>query len=82
MACRFVGDWMPVKALQGMGDVPCIGNLESAFADGVVTSEKAYTSILPVACLAHVAMGEFAALSVANNHVYDAGKKGFDDLLA
>lgn len=51
----------------------CVGNLECAFADGDVASGKAYTSVLPQSCIEHILAGGFAALSVANNHVNDAG---------
>ena len=58
-----------------------VGNLECAFADGSVASGKAYTSILPRSCQDNIAGNDLAAMSVANNHVYDTGKDGFKSLL-
>ena len=51
----------------------CVGNLECAFADGEVASGKAYTSVMPQSCIEHISASGFSALSVANNHVNDAG---------
>ena len=74
MSVVFVGDWLPKSPSDGVREVVvAIGNLECAFSDGVIDSGKAYTSILPQSSLGHVATGGFAALSVANNHVNDAG---------
>lgn len=71
----FVGDWLSRepsgRSVDGGRWV--VGNLECAFADGDVNSGKAYTSVLPLLCLKYVATGGFSALSVANNHVNDAG---------
>ena len=78
----FVGDWAPRKSRDyGFADQFVIGNLECAFTDGEVASGKAYVSILPVSCIDHVATAGGFALSVANNHVYDAGVQGFDSLV-
>ena len=75
----FVGDCIPG---QGMPFRACplgrtIGNLECAFSDDAITGGKAYTSVLPVERIELVPNGGFAALSVANNHVYDAGGSQF-----
>ena len=56
---------------------PAIGNLECAFFDGEICSLKSYTSILPLGKIENVAEGGFAALSLANNHVCDAGAEAF-----
>ena len=81
MALLFVGDWMSSAQLlscpRGGG---VIGNLECAFANGEVTSEKAYTSVVPRKCMAYVGKAGFRALSLANNHVNDAGN--FDETYA
>lgn len=80
MGLRFAGDWLPKRAFDA-GAIPAgalaVGNLECAFADGEIESGKAYTAVLPRSCLGNVGSGGFAALSVANNHVCDAGN--FDD---
>ena len=74
---------MPVeKRDYGLGDQLKVGNLECAFSDDGITSGKAYTSVLPTSCIDHVAAAGFGALSVANNHAYDAGDKCFDSLVA
>jgi len=77
MWLSFVGDCSPSKPLNAMHSGLCVGNLECAFADGEISSGKAYTSVLPIQCLENVARGGFAALSLANNHVYDAGESAF-----
>ena len=78
----FVGDWMPLERsayLESSGRGRVIANLECAFAEANVSSGKAYTSILSTHCFDNVsAVG--AAVSLANNHVYDAGDVGFDFL--
>jgi poly-gamma-glutamate synthesis protein (capsule biosynthesis protein) len=75
----FVGDVVPdvpMKRLEGSDVALIIGNLECAFGvsnKGNVASEKAYASILPRGLIKNVATGGFDALSLANNHVNDAG---------
>ena len=54
-----------------------VGNLECAFSDDSVESGKAYTRILRSCCICNVKGASFAALSPANNHVYDAGIDAF-----
>ncbi len=76
----FVGDWLPKDRLanpMGGGDKIIVGNLECAFCDGEIVSRKAYTCILPTSCIDNVAKNGFSALSLANNHVYDAGTGAF-----
>ncbi len=77
---RLAGDWMPKErpclSLNGC----CVGNLECVLADGELASDKAYTSVLPIECIENVVCGGFAALSLANNHVYDAGDSAFVDM--
>lgn len=73
MKLLFVGDWAPVALRrEKIGEGIAIANLECAFADGEVASEKAYSSVLPRSCMDNIPSGGFAALSVANNHVNDA----------
>ena len=79
----FAGDWVPVEKRDfGLGDQLMVGNLECTFSDNGITSGKAYTSVLPTACIDHVVAARFGALSIANNHAYDAGDKCFDSLVA
>lgn len=76
MGLLFTGDWLPrqVSAWDSLwGKSLVVGNLECAFADGLIDCGKAYTSILPQSCLDNILSSGFAALSVANNHVNDAG---------
>lgn len=80
MSLSFVGDWSPSEPLNGTGSGLRIGNLECAFAHGEIASGKAYTSVLPIECINNVGSGRFAALSLANNHVYDAGDGAFSDM--
>lgn len=48
MKLLFVGDWAPVALRrEKIGEGIAIANLECAFADGEVASEKAYSSVLP-----------------------------------
>lgn len=81
MIIQFYGDWLP-KASRFFEPTGCcrIGNLECAFSDRIVESGKAYTSILPTRCMDFVGTSGFYALSVANNHVNDAGN--FDETIA
>lgn len=75
MNLDFLGDWLPQEFTRGDGVSSSwnIANLECAFTDGKLTGDKAYTSVLPHSCMGHIPSGGFAALSVANNHVNDAG---------
>lgn len=80
MHFEFTGDWMPRSGNAPVfpQDIIAVGNLECAFADGDVASGKAYSSIVAHSLLDDVAKCGFSALSVANNHAYDAGEKAFD----
>ena len=75
MRLTFFGDWLPKISRQEsvVRDNLKIANLECAFADVTIASEKAYSSVLPRSCMENIPSGGFAALSVANNHVNDAG---------
>lgn len=74
MNLSFVGDWAPMGPCENRFDTDlAVANLECAFADGEIMSEKAYASVLPRSCMDNIPSGGFAALSVANNHVNDAG---------
>ncbi len=81
MTLRLTGDWLPKSPLQLEGGALCIGNLECAFSDGAIESAKAYTSLLPLRSIDNVSSSGFAALSLANNHVYDAGVEDFDRMI-
>lgn len=70
----FVGDYIPrCPCGYELADDIGIANLECAFADGEIDSAKAYTSVLGTAAMENLATAPFAAFSVANNHVRDAG---------
>ena len=78
MNILFTGDWAPHERREyGVNGRMSIGNLECAFTDSGVISGKAYESVLPTACMGNIESAGFAALSVANNHVYDAGEQTF-----
>lgn len=76
MSLVFVGDVVPNKVMLRpeifSGTFP-VGNLECAFSSGCVDSGKAYASVLPWSAIQNVSSGGFDALSLANNHVNDAG---------
>lgn len=80
MSIKLTGDWLPGASLRldlkGDGCL-WVGNLECVFTDRAITSGKAYTSMLPLECIDNVSSNSFAALSLANNHVYDAGAEAF-----
>ncbi len=83
MSFCIVGDWAAVDSrVRRFRDMLAVGNLECAFADGDVSNGKAYTSVLKTFCLDHLTVAGFDAMSIANNHVYDAGGKCFDSLVA
>ena len=75
MRLTIVGDWLPKisRHESTARDNLKIANLECAFADITIASEKAYSSVLTRSCMDNIPFGGFAALSVANNHVNDAG---------
>ena len=72
---------MPKAPLQLKEGALCIGNLECAFSDGAIEDGKAYTSSLPLSFIDEVSSSGFVALSLANNHVYDAGVEAFDRMI-
>lgn len=72
----FHGDFSPCSKLTGdsiLQDGIRIGNLEAAFSDELPSSGKAYTSVLSKSCIDYIGDFGFHALSLANNHSYDAG---------
>ena len=78
MNILFTGDWAPHERREyGGNGRMSIGNLECTFTDSGVISGKAYESILPTACMGNIEPAGFAALSIANNHAYDAGEQAF-----
>ena len=79
MNLLFAGDWAPYKKVENVyGDHTIIYNLECAFADDEIVGYKAYESVLSTSCIDNVMPAGFASLSIANNHVYDAGPNRFD----
>ena len=75
----FAGDWIPQeKVVNDLDDHVVINNLECAFSDIGVKSGKAYESILPTVYIENIVAAGISALSVANNHVYDAGQNSFE----
>lgn len=81
---QFVGDWMPCASVSGdfvHEGVLRVGNLECAFADQTQRSLKAWPSVLPTACMDNLKNCGFAALSLANNHVTDAGDAAFKEMV-
>ena len=78
MSVLFTGDWAPHERREyGGNGRMSIGNLECTFTDSGVINGKAYESILPTACMGNIEPAGFAALSIANNHAYDAGEQAF-----
>jgi poly-gamma-glutamate synthesis protein (capsule biosynthesis protein) len=69
---KLTGDWLPKSPLHLDEGALCIGNLECAFSDGVIETGKAYISLVPLSYIDNVSSSAFIALSLANNHVYDA----------
>lgn len=76
----FVGDWLPSRVPVITWSESMVGNLECVLSDGDIASGKAYTSMMPMRCVENVARGGMTALSLANNHVYDAGPEAFIDM--
>lgn len=82
---QFVGDWLPVSIdiqndRQAEGLI-LVGNLECAIGHDPKTNTKAYSVVLPFSTLNIIRESPFTALSVANNHVYDAGPDSFNRML-
>jgi len=81
---KFVGDWLPGSSPSldlKSDDCLWVGNLECAFSDAVIESGKAYISLLPLEYVDNNVIAPFSALSLANNHVYDAGGGAFDRMV-
>ena len=76
MKLRIVGDYLSKRVPNVFAhEDGCIyvGNLECAFSDDTFITGKAYTSVLPRSDMKHIGAAGFSALSLANNHVLDAG---------
>lgn len=74
MTLLFKGDFLPRSVLQSDTDAgAAVGNLECAFADDDEDNDKAYSVVLPRSGMENIRSYCFAALSLANNHVNDAG---------
>lgn len=84
MNLLFVGDFLPnspVNCRELLGGSKPIGNMECVFASISPTRLKAYPVILDPGHISIVRDSGFTALSLANNHVYDAGEQAFDDMV-
>jgi hypothetical protein len=80
----FAGDYLPVGPVRiptSLRAVRLIANLECVITQGAATGGKAHSVVLPHQAIEHVVASPFAALSVANNHVLDAGKPALDAML-
>lgn len=75
MRVIFSGDYSPARPLLKVMDENAfiVSNLECAFAACEVSTLKAYASVLPKSQMNNLQHGGFSALSLANNHVNDAG---------
>lgn len=85
MTLVFVGDWLPARELDVsdlFGKQSVIGNLECVIASSSASGDKAFSVVLDEIVYRYVRKSGFAALSVANNHVYDAGPAVFREMLA
>lgn len=69
----FVGDYAPYHKVKFDNKSFLVGNLECAFCDIKANSWKSYTSVLPCKNMDFIKEINFSALSLANNHTYDAG---------
>ncbi len=80
----FVGDFLPQTAFRPLfedNEHCLIGNLECAVTHNLSQTSKAYPLVVNPATLSISDFVGFSALSVANNHSYDAGARGFDNML-
>lgn len=80
----FAGDYLPVGPVRfpsNMQSLRLIANLECVITSAAASGGKAHSVVLPHASIEHVAASPFAALSVANNHVLDAGELALDGML-
>lgn len=76
------GDWLPQsRAIELTEPGIKVCNLECAFSGGNVANDKAYSCVVSPSLIKQVANSGFAALSVANNHAYDAGPETFDSFV-
>lgn len=84
MPLVFGGDYLPLHVFDrsfGAPEARIVANLECAIADTGNVTSKAYSLVLRKDALARVARSGFAALSIANNHVCDAGTAAFHDMV-
>ncbi len=84
MGLLFVGDFLPnghVNCRELFSGSKPIGNMECVFASISPTRLKAYPVILDPDHISIVRDSGFAALNLANNHVYDAGEQAFDHMV-
>lgn len=84
MNLLFVGNFppnSPANCRELFRDCKPIGNLECVFASNSPIRAKAYPVILDPDHINIVRDSGFAALSLANNHVYDAGVQAFDHMV-
>ena len=84
MSIVFVGDWLPsrpVDARAVLGSDCAVGNLECVISSLSNRTEKAHSLVLDDSAYELVKNSGFAALSLANNHVNDAGLAAFDAMV-
>lgn len=83
MTLLLVGDWLPRERLRP-GRLPegarLVGNLECAIGDRA-SSPKAHPLVLAPSAIDGIVESPFAALSLANNHAYDAGTDAFSRMI-
>ncbi|HLA84208.1 MAG TPA: CapA family protein [Thermoguttaceae bacterium] len=84
MSIVFAGDYLPRRRLERSAfpeNSRIVANLECAIADNATEALKSHPLVLGTEADRCVAQGEFAALSLANNHVSDAGSAAFDEMV-
>jgi len=85
MTFLFVGDWLPtqpISLVELFGKRPVIGNLECVVSTAASSDSKAHSVVIEETAYQHIESAGFAALSLANNHVNDAGETAFREMLA
>jgi len=85
MTFLYVGDWLPTQPIslaELFGKRPVIGNLECVVSAAEASGSKAHSVILDETAYQHIQSAGFAALSLANNHVNDAGETAFREMLS